>query len=169
MALNDSFQGSGKSSLLYQQLELSRREIYGYSSGNLRKKVTFLLVACIMSLVVIFLGFYAFNTPYRQTTPLDEVIRDPSSWVNKSVTVEGILATVPLPNPTFYGLFPENQTVFLNVQWNSSDVLILQYNATAAIVHGVIREEEWTAPNVMPPNSIKEVVYYIEAEKVELL
>jgi hypothetical protein len=122
-----------------------------------------------MILVVVFLGFYAFNTPYQQTTPLDEIIRDPSSWVNKSVTLEGILATVPLPNPTSYELFPENQTVFLNVQWNSSDVLIPQYNATAAIVHGIIREEEWTAPNVMPPNSTREVVYCIEAEKVELL
>jgi hypothetical protein len=48
-------------------------------------------------------------------------------------------------------------------------VLIPQYNATTAIVHGIIREEEWTAPNVMPPNSTKEKVYYIEAERVELL
>ena len=99
---------------------------------------------------------------------MNEIIRDPSSWVNKTVTVEGILANMPQPNPTSYGLFPENQTVFLNVQWNSSAVLIPQYNATAAIVHGVIREEEWTPPNIMPPNSTKEKVYYIEAERVQL-
>ena len=110
-------------------------------------------------------------------TPVEDIIRDPSSWVNKTVTVEGILATVPQPNPTSYRLFPENLTtdcigqcirmnIFLNglnVQWNSSDVL----NATAAIVHGVIREELWTAPNVMPPISMN--VFYIEAENVELI
>jgi len=115
-----------------------------FPDGNLRKKTTFLLTVCIMILVVVFLGFYVFNNLYQQTTPVKEIIHDPSSWVNKTVTVEGILANVPQPNPTYYGLFPENQTVFLNVQWNSSNVLIPQYNATTAIVHGVIREEEWT-------------------------
>jgi hypothetical protein len=110
-----------------------------------------------------------FNNPYQQTTPVEEIIHDPSSWVNKTVIVNGILANVPQPNPTYYGPFPENQTVFLNVQWNSSDVLIPQYNATTAIVHGVIRAEEWTTPNIMPPNPTKQVVYYIEAERVELL
>ena len=109
-----------------------------------------------------------FNNPYQQTTPENEIIHDPSSWVNKTVNVEDILANVPQPNPTYYGLFPENQTVFLNVQWNSSDALIPQYNATTAIVHGIIREEVWTIPNVMPPNSTKEKVYYIEAERVQL-
>jgi hypothetical protein len=154
---------------LYQQLGLSRREIYVFPDGNLRKKTTFLLTVCILILVVVFLEFYGFNNPHQQTTPVNEIIYDPSSWVNKTVIVEGILANVPLPNPTYYGLFPENQTVFLNVQWNSSVALIPQYNATTAIVHGVIREEEWTPQNIMPPNSTKEKVYYIEAERVQLL
>jgi hypothetical protein len=134
----------------------------------LRKKTTFLLTASILILVIVivFLEFYVFDNPYQQATPVEEIIRDPSSWVNKPVTVEGILATVPLPSPTSYGLFPENQTAFLSVYWNSN-VLIPQFNATAAIVHGVIREEEWTPPNI--PNSTKEKVYYIEAENVKLL
>jgi hypothetical protein len=136
--------------ILYQQLELSRREIYVFPDGNLRKKTTFLLTVCILILVIVFLEFYVFNNPIQQTTPVEEIIHDSSSWVNKTVTVEGILATVPLPNPTYYGLFPENQTVFLNVQWNSTNALIPQYNATTAIVHGIIREEEWTPQTSCP-------------------
>jgi len=160
-----------------------------YFGGVLRKKATFLFSgACIIILVVVFLAFdvpngqayfpsagfrinkfLAFHVLYglhQDTIPVEEIIRDPSSWVNKTVTVEGILESVPMPNPTLYGLRPENQTSFLSVQWNSSNVLI-PYNGTTAIVHGTIKEEEWTIPNLIPQNHTMEV-YYIEAENVEL-
>jgi hypothetical protein len=106
------------------------------------------------------------NDLHQDTIPVEEIIRDPSSWVNKTVTVEGVLESVPMPNPTLYGLRPVNQTSFLSVQWNSSNVL-LPYNGTTAIVHGTIKEEEWTIPNLIPQNHTMEV-YYIEAENVEL-
>jgi hypothetical protein len=121
----------------------------------------------IIILVVVFISFYVLNGVHQDTVPVEEIIRDPSSWVGKTVTVEGILESVPMPNPTMYGLCPENQTDFLGVQWNSSDVLIPQYNATAAIVHGTMKEEEWTPPNLIPSHAME--FYYIEAENVELL
>jgi hypothetical protein len=136
--------------------------------GALKKKKAMILVdRTLWVILVVFLSFYVLNGLHQDTVPVEEIIHDPSSWVGKTVTVEGILESVPMPNPTLYGLCPENQTDFLSVQWNSSDVLIPQYNATTAIVHGTIKEEEWTPPNLMPNHTVE--FYYIEAENVELL
>jgi hypothetical protein len=150
---------------LYQQLELSERETHVHFGGALKKRTMFLLTTCFIILVVVFLAFDVLNGLYQNTIPVEEIMRDPSSWVNKTVTVEGILESVPMPNPTSYGLCPENQTDFLSVQWNSSDVLIPQYNATTAVVHGTVKEEEWTVPNLIHQNHTVQV-YYIEAENV---
>jgi len=118
-------------------------------------------------ILVVFISFYALNSVRQDPVPVEEIMRDPSSWVGKTVTVEGILESVPMPNPTLYGLCPEGQTDFFSVQWNSSDVLIPQYNATTAIVHGTIMAEEWTIPNLIPTHTVE--FYYIEAENVEFL
>jgi len=133
----------------------------------LNKKAMVLLTTCIIGLVVVFVAdvVVAPNALHQDPVPVQEIIRDPSSWVGRTVTVEGVIESVPMPNPTLYGLFPENQTDFLSVQWNSSYVLVPQYNATTAIVRGTIKEEEWTPPNLIPSHTVE--VYYIEAENVE--
>ena len=133
----------------------------------MNKKAMVLLTTCIIGLVVVFVAdvVVAPNALHQDAVPVQEIIRDPSSWVGRTVTVEGILESVPMPNPTLYGLRPEDQNEFLSVQWNSSDMLIPQYNATTAIVRGTIIEEEWTPPNLIPSHAME--VYYIEAESVE--
>lgn len=139
-----------------------------YVGGALNKKAMILLeqfMLWIIILVVVFLtslSFYMLN--HEGIVPVGEIIQDPSSWVGKTVTVEGILESVPMPSPTNYILCTENQTGSIGVQWNSSDSFIPQYNA---IVYGTINEEEWTPPNLVPSHTME--VYYIEAENLELL
>jgi hypothetical protein len=103
-----------------------------------------------------------------QVLSVNEVLADPSLYVNQPVCVQGILAAVALPSPTRYGLFPENQTNYLNVNWASNLTLMRGYNDSWATVHGVVREEDWFVPNVGSSN-ITMHIYYLDADKVELL
>ena len=100
--------------------------------------------------------------------PVQVIAQNPVKYINQTVTVTGLLSSLPLPHPLPYQLSDDNQTVAVYVEWNSSTFLIPQVNATTATVHGVLREEQWNPPNVMPPNSVKMDIYYIVADKVEL-
>jgi hypothetical protein len=123
-------------------------------------------VILLLSLVVCGLSLSLFNK--SQMLNVDTVASNPSVYVNQTVTVKGILSSLPQPRPTEYELSSENRTVFLYVEWISSQFLISDINDTTAIVHGVVREENWVSPNAMPANSLIMHIYYIEANSVEL-
>jgi hypothetical protein len=106
-------------------------------------------------------------------------MRDPSSWVNRTVTVKGLLAPLPQVSPSFYGMVPESHEI-LYVRWNSTPNGVPNHIETGimATIHGVIREEPWTNPQLIKPDPNNpgsfitapgHKVYYIEAEKVELI
>jgi hypothetical protein len=126
-------------------------------------------VLIVISVTVCGFGWIVINAQSQSVMPLQEIARNPSMYINQTVVVKGILSSVPMPRPTEFQLSSENRTDYLYVAWNSSDLLISQVNDTTAIVHGIVREEQWIAPNALPPNSVKMDIYFIEAEKVELL
>ncbi len=104
------------------------------------------------------------NGQNQNPIPVQTIAQKPASYLSKSVTVTGLLSNVPAPNPTRYELSDNNQTIAIDVDWNSNTVLIPQYNATNAIVHGILKEEKWTFPYTGTQTDI----YYFQAENVKL-
>ena len=80
--------------------------------------------------------------------PVQVIAQNPVTYINQTVTVTGILSSLPLPRPLPYQLSDDNQTVAVYVEWNSSTFLIPQVNATTATVHGILREEQWNPPKL---------------------
>jgi hypothetical protein len=135
----------------------------------LRKKAVPLVITLIVIatvLIVVFLGLPLLQ-PSEQATHVEDLLANPDSYLNKTVIVEGILETMAQPSPANYGLYNENHTAFLYVKWYSETTLIFQYNATSAVVQGVLMEELWTAPNV-PINPPTLHVYYLDNCSVKL-
>ncbi len=109
------------------------------------------------------------NQTYTRSLTVQEVTKNPDLFINQTIYVTGILSSQPLPHPTKYLLSSNSESSeSVGVDWNSTIFLIPHFNDTTATVYGVLREENWSAPNVNPPNSTILHVYYIEASQVVL-
>lgn len=103
----------------------------------------------------------------RSISPLDIVTSDPSTWVNRTVVVEGIISPFLPPGwwwpPWNYELNSSGTTI--GVSWQGSF-----YNGENVTVRGVVTEGRW---NVLFANGTVTlygpVVYFIEAESIEPL
>lgn len=126
-----------------------------------------IIIIILLSFTVCGLSLCIFSKGPTVLT-VDTIAQDPLKYINQTITVKGMLSSVPQPRPTQYELSSENQTAYLYIDWNSSNFLISQINDTSAIVHGIVREENWTSPNAMPTNTLTVHIYYVEASSVEL-
>jgi hypothetical protein len=137
------------------------------------KKTIILVTVGIILLVVVSFEFFVFRAPsLRQTTSLDEIVSNPSAWLNRTVLVEGNLSGSRLVRKS-----PTNDSELLFSPWqynlSSSSASIgvfwstgVALNGSVVVeVYGVVREV--TVISIDPPKAT--IVYYIEAEKVESL
>jgi len=126
--------------------------------------VPVLLTVCIMSTVVAFFEFGVFRT-VAQVTPLDEIVLNPSAWVNKTVVVEGRLTGsfghVPEGAPPYDYELSSNGTT-IGVFGNNTDI---DYDSVSVRVYGVVRWGRRAGGLTYPSLG----VYYIEAERIDVL
>ncbi|HXX88485.1 MAG TPA: hypothetical protein VEH86_08580, partial [Candidatus Acidoferrum sp.] len=58
----------------------------------MKKNTIILVTAIILFLIAEFFVFFEFGTSAQQMTTIAEIESDRTAWVNKAVTVEGILS-----------------------------------------------------------------------------
>jgi len=138
-----------------------------------------LLIICIVSAVTASLEILALKStvglPSVGLTSLGEILQNPSSWVNKTVVVEGNFSGCffyfPEKMDWSYKLSSNGSTI--GVSWHGSS----DYSSAPARVYGVFREkrtpvDSWVFVNetLLVPGPPKwSTSYYIEAERIELL
>jgi hypothetical protein len=105
--------------------------------------------------------------PSPSPIPVEEVIQNPASFINQTITVEGFLQIQPMPAPFEFGLASDNQTGIVHI--GGENALFVNwsymegYDTSWAVVHGVIREEAWTNPMVNQTYHY----YYIDAQTID--
>ena len=152
------------------------------------KKITILTTACVIIVVVVFFEFYVLRLSNWQNTTINIIKSDPSAWVNKTVVVEGHLdgPELMMPDssvPYNYGLNSSGQwigvsfwhtgvnlTSFYSNKYisssygNGTTIRIYFVNSSLTVrIYGIVREGYQYFFNT-PEN----VVYYIEAQEVEM-
>jgi hypothetical protein len=136
----------------------------------MEKKIVILGVACILFLVGEFFVFFEFRTPVHQTTTLDEIISNPSAWVNKTVTVEGNLS-----GPIFfmsseyspYNYKLNSATANIGISWSGWMSNLLK-GTVAVKIYGVVRKGTSMDDLAVNQPPITTIVYYVEANRVVL-
>lgn len=133
------------------------------------KKVAVLVTVCFVIVAVAFFEFFVFRTPVQQTISVNEITSNPSAWLNRTVVVEGNLSG-PIFNISRFSPWQYNLTsasARIGVFWSMGVGL----NGSVAVkVYGVVRKVTviYDDSGISKP-SASTIVYYIEAEKVELL
>jgi hypothetical protein len=127
----------------------------------MKKKIVALFIIIIASVVVLLLNPLPFRTVV-QITSVDEIMLNPSAWVNKKVLVEGKLNGplffIPEDMPPWNYELSSNGTI--GVRWNGNDI----YNYVNVRVYGVVRQG--TRGGIwFPP----QICYYIEAKIIDML
>jgi hypothetical protein len=136
------------------------------------KKTTILVTLCIIFLVAVSFEFFVFRVPsLQQATSVDEIVSNPSAWLNRTVLVEGNLS-----GPRLLRQSPTNHSELLFSPWqynlSSTSASIgvfwstgVALNGSVVVeVYGVVRKVT-VMESIDPPKAT--IVYYIEAEKVE--
>ncbi|MGA2768914.1 MAG: hypothetical protein ABSF24_11470 [Candidatus Bathyarchaeia archaeon] len=131
------------------------------------KKVTVLVTVCFMIIVAVFFEFFVFRTPVQQTISVDEIASSPSAWLNRTVLVEGNMSGPSLfLQPEMFSPWQYNLTsasAHIGVFWSTGVAL----NGSVPVkVYGVIKEVT-VFSSLQPP--VSSIVYYVNAEKVELV
>ena len=130
------------------------------------KKTIILVTVGIILLVVVSFEFFVFRAPsLPQATSVDEIVSNPSAWLNRTVLVEGNLSGPRLLRHLFspwqYNL--SSTSASIGVFWSTGVAL----NGSVVVeVYGVVRKV--TVIESIDPLKAT-IVYYIEAEKVESL
>lgn len=140
------------------------------------RKIMLLFILCIGTAVVSGVVVIYELSPHTHAieTSIGEINSNPSTWVNKTVVVEGKLsgpsAYIPEAAPPWnYELFGPNETietlgkpetVAIGVLWNGED----HYAFENTRVVGVVRKGNWGYLWGEHP-----VCYYIEAKKIDRL
>jgi hypothetical protein len=131
------------------------------------KKVAVLATVCFVIVVVAFFVFFVFRTPMRQSISLNEITSNPSAWLNRTVVVEGNLSG-PMFNMSRFSPWQYNLTYAsakIGVFWSMG---VRLNDSVAAKVYGVVRKVTVITEIGIDHPSTSTIVYYIEAEKVEL-
>jgi hypothetical protein len=129
---------------------------------NVRKRIVALLIICVVGAVAASLGVFAFRATV-QSTPVGDILLNPSAWVNRTVVVEGSLSGpfghVAEGAPPYDYELSSNGTI--GVLWKGSDT---QYTSANVRIQGVVRQGR-TADGLWPSVTC----YYIEAETVDIV
>jgi cytochrome c-type biogenesis protein CcmE len=118
--------------------------------------------------IAVFLSYVALSFQFNNEDVISvkELIKNPDEFLNQTVTVKGVLSSLPMPSPEKYKLsFDYSQkTERCYVSWNATKPLFLRSEGVCVVVHGVFRDEDWVDPYF--PNAAPEHVYYIEASMI---
>jgi hypothetical protein len=131
------------------------------------KKVAVLATVSFAIVVVAFFVFFVFRTPMWHTVSLNEITSNPSAWLNRTVVFEGNLSG-PMFNMSRFSPWQYDFTsasVKIGVFWSMGVGL---NDSLAAKVYGVVRKVTMITDIGINHPSTSIIVYYIEAEKVEL-
>jgi len=136
----------------------------------MRKKTAILATVCIIIIVVVIFGFYVFRLSVYQTTTVSTITSNPSAWVNKTIVLEGnldgpLIMMGDAPLPYAYELNSSSQTIGLTFSPSVNLTAVYLLNSSVTVrIYGIVREGFQYFFNT-PEN----VVYYIEAQKVEMV
>jgi hypothetical protein len=132
----------------------------------MRKKAIILGSLCIIILLVVFFEFFVFKIPTQQVTSINEIVSNPSAWVNRTVVVEGNLSgpmffMASEYSPYEYELGSESAKI--GISWSGDN---WTKNSVAVTIYGVVREGMDINSLAVNQTPITTIVYYIEANKV---
>jgi hypothetical protein len=92
--------------------------------------------------------------------PVNEVLRNPASYLNQTIYVRGWLQSEPMPAPYVIGMDGDG---VLYVKWDPHFFISNAINDSMAVVHGIIKEMTWTNPYI----NQTEHDYYIDAQTID--
>ena len=142
---------------------------------NTRKEAIVLVTICSIIVVVVFFESIVFRTPKQLPwISVDEIMNDPSAWVNRTVTVEGNFS-----GPVFFPPFehsPWNYTlssddITVGVSLNTSVIAISGFDnfsgSTPVVIHGIVEKGEDVIENFTDRSLETKDVYYIAADRID--
>jgi len=115
-------------------------------SENMKKNTIILVTAIILFLIAEFFVFFEFGTSTQQMTTIAEIESDRTAWVNKTVTVEGILSNQ-------YFIQPWETSPILWKLTKDNQIILVAINATE------LKDSEYALEQILNHDSALVTVY----------